>query len=103
MHFVDKIFQQDNAAVHKSEIIGSFFFQENEWKVLEWPACSWDLNSFENLWAILKHRLQKQTVFFGENIKEKVSEIWNKIDADVVSSLYKNYTSRLLTSKRLKV
>ena len=34
MHFLDLIFQQDNAPVHKSKIIGNFF-QQNEWEVLE--------------------------------------------------------------------
>ena len=32
--FPGHIFQQDNAPVHKSKIIGNFI-QENEWKVLE--------------------------------------------------------------------
>ena len=62
MHFVDIIFQQDKALVHKSKTIGNLL-QENEWKVLEWPAYSPDLKPIENLWAILKQRLQKQTVF----------------------------------------
>ena len=66
---MDIIFQQDNAPVHKSKIIG-IFFREKEWKVLEWPANSPDLNSIENLWAILKQRLRKQ--FFWENLEESV-------------------------------
>ena len=58
MHFLDIIFQQDNAPKHKSKIIDNFF-QENEWKVLEMPPCSPDLNLIENLCAILKQRLRK--------------------------------------------
>ena len=65
MHFLDLIFQQDNAHVHKSKIIGNFF-QENEWEVLEWPAYSPDLNSIENLRVIWKQRLRKQQVFVGK-------------------------------------
>ena len=46
-NFLDIIFQQDNAPVHKSKIIGNFF-RENEWKGLEWPAYRSDLNPIEN-------------------------------------------------------
>ena len=99
-HFLDLIFQQDNALVHKSKIIGNFF-QENEWEVLEWPAYSADLNPIEKLWAILKQRLRKQTVFW-ENLEEKVYEIWNEIDADVVRNLYENYTNCPLNVKKAK-
>ena len=98
MHFLNTIFQQDNAPVHKSKIISNFF-QENERKVLEWPAYSPDLNSIENLWAILKQRLRKQTVFW-ENL-ENVYEIWNEIDPEV-RNLYENYTNRLLDVKKAK-
>ena len=99
MHFLDIFFQQDNAPVHKSKIIGNFF-QENEWEVLEWPANSPDLNRIKNLWAILKQRLRKQT-FFWENL-EKVYKLWNEIHADVVRNLYENYTNRLLAVKKAK-
>ena len=70
MHFLDLIFQQDNAPVHKSKIIGNFF-QENEWEALEWPAYSRDLNPIENLWAILKQRLRKQS-FLGKFRRKSV-------------------------------
>ena len=75
--------------------------KKNEWEVLEWPAYSPDLNPIENLWTILKQRLRKQTVFW-ENLEEKVYEIWNEIDADVVRNLYENYTTRLLDVKKAK-
>ena len=100
MHFLDIIFQQDNAPVQKLKIISNFF-QENEWEVLEWPAYSPYLNPIENLWVVLKQRLRKQTVFW-ENLEEKVYEIWNEIDADVVRNLYKNYTKSLLDVKKAK-
>ena len=100
MHFLDIIFQQDNAPVHKLKVIG-IFFQENEWKVLEWPAYSPNLNPIEKLWAILKQQLRKQTVFW-KNLEEKVYEMWNEIDADVVRNLYENYANRLLDIKNAK-
>ena len=85
--------------MHKSKIIGNLF-QENEWKVLEWPAYSHDLNPIENFWAILMQRLQKQT-FFRKNL-ERVYEIWIEIDPDAVRNMYENYTNRLLDVKKTK-
>ena len=66
IYFLDIIFQQDNAPVHKSKIIGNFF--------LELPAYSPDLSPIESLWAILKQRLRKQTVFW-QNLEEKIFEL----------------------------
>ena len=77
MHFLDIIFQQDNAPVHKSKIIGNFF-QENEWKVLERPAYSPDLNPIENLCAILKQRLQKHN-FLGKFRRKKCMKFGIKL------------------------
>ena len=48
-----------------------------------------------------KQRLRKQTVFW-ENFEEKVYEIWNEIDPDVVRNLYENYANRLLDVKKAK-
>ena len=100
MHFLDIIFQQDIAPVHKSKIIGNFV-EKNEWKALEWAAYSPDLNPIENLWAIVKQQFKKQAVF-RENLEEKVYGIRNEIDPDVVRNLYENYTKRLLDVKEAK-
>ena len=39
---------------------------------VSWPAYSLDLNPIENLWAILKQRLQKQIGFWG-TLEKKLS------------------------------
>ena len=59
----------------------------------------------ESYWKIMggSEAAIAETDFFWENLEEKVSEIWNEVDAEFVRNLYKNYTNRLLDMKKLMV
>ena len=50
----DYIFQQDNASVHTSRLIQSYF-NENNISILPWSARSLVFNIIENCWAELVH------------------------------------------------
>ena len=43
LNIPDLVFQQDNALVHKSEVV-PYFLARKQWEVLDWPAYSPDLN-----------------------------------------------------------
>ena len=95
MHFLGFIFQHDKAPVHKPKIIANFF-QENEWKVIEWPAYKPDLNPIEDLRAILKQQLRKQTVFLGKFRKSvwNLERNWRRRREKPLWKLYKPFTRR---------
>ncbi|KAG1653637.1 Transposable element Tc1 transposase [Nymphon striatum] len=55
----DGIFQQEIAPCHTSRKMRTFF-EESGLEVLDWPGNSPDINPIENLWVIMKRRLQKE-------------------------------------------
>ncbi len=67
--------QQDNDPKHTSNICKQFI-NENAPRLLEWPSNSPDVNSIENIWSVVKHKVEKKTwnideleLFLGEEFK----------------------------------
>lgn len=90
------IFQQDNASIHTARIINTYFAQQ-QLTVLEWPPNSPDLNPIENLWAIIKRRLdefENRPKTFDE-LWEQVQQVWEKISKEDIESLYESLPNRI--------
>jgi transposase len=90
------VFQQDNASIHTARIIKDYFSQQ-QLTILEWPANSPDLNPIENLWAIIKRRLDQfeyRPKTFDE-LWEQVQQVWEKIGLEDIQSLYESLPNRI--------
>ena len=88
-------FQDDNAPVDRARLTTTFM-DENEIKIMEWPAQSPDLNIIENVWLKLKIELQKnsETEDFRDQLYHKIFKIWTNISVDYIRSVYSSIPKR---------
>ena len=92
----DIVFQQDNAAIHKSKATMKWLEEQN-FELMDWPAKSPDLSPIENLWAILKKRLNTyQTPPNSIHVLwERIEEQWNTITPELCNKLIESMPKRM--------
>ncbi|KAI6655852.1 hypothetical protein LOD99_1586 [Oopsacas minuta] len=76
----DCVLQQD-LAPHTTKVVQRHYEASNI-KVMEWPVNSPDIAPIENLWAIIKSRLQNLDSTTKEKVIKSVLEVW-KSDPDI--------------------
>jgi len=83
-------FQQDNAPCHKSQATRNFL-DESEIRTIDWPPYSPDLNPIENLWSIIKKRIESVRRQNIDSVVQTTRKIWsddlNEICAELVASM----------------
>jgi transposase len=89
------IFQHDNDPKHTAGNIKNWLAKQ-EFKVMEWPAQSPDLNPIENMWALLKQRLYRNYEQPPKGMNEhweRIHETWYKITKEecqkVIGTMHK--------------
>jgi len=86
-------FQQDNAPCHKAKSVTKWF-QENNIKVLQWPARSPDLNPIENAWTVIDRKLTKAPVTSADDLRESLKNFFDNLSTEYCRKLFDSIKRR---------
>ena len=86
-------FQQDNDLKHTSQVAKEFL-KENFPEVMDWPSNSPDLNPIENLWGIVKHRVEKRMPSNISELEQYMVEEWENIPNEFLTNLISSMRDR---------
>lgn len=89
-------FLQDSAPCHKSKKVMKYLKNfQSEFKVIDWPGNSPDLNPIENCWGILKAELGKKTFANIAEMREALTREWFSLPLSYFQNLVKSMPNRL--------
>ena len=87
------MFQLDNAPCHKAKSVTEWF-EQNNIKILLWPARSPDLNPIEDVWTVQDRKLTKETVTSAEDLREILKESFNGLTVEYCRKLFDSIRRR---------
>jgi transposase len=87
--------QQDNDPKHRS-CLAKNFLQKEVPETIDWPSNSPDVNPVENLWSILKRRVEKRKPSNLDELNQFLHEEWKIIDLSILNNLIKSMKTRCL-------
>lgn len=98
-HTKNFTFMQDNASVHASKSTIQWLNSRNI-PLLDWPACSPDLNPIENIWGILVRQIYRDGRQFNsvEEFREAIAAAWNNLDPGILKNLVESMPNRIFNS-----
>ena len=98
----DWIFQQDNAAAHTALKCRDLFREKNI-RLLDFPPRSPDLNPIENLWAIVKSRVNRNGPYTSSDaLWNEFSKEFYAIDPALCQKLVHSMVDRVAAVKKAK-
>ena len=92
----DPILMEDGAPVHRSKFPKEWRERNNVEK-LDWPAQSPDLNPIENVWMVMKDRLQKNNppISSIDDMKTALQLCWDSLDVISINKYIETVPNRI--------
>ena len=90
----DFTFQHDLAPAHSAKSTKKWF-EDHGITVLSWPANSPDLNVIENLWGIMKRKLQKYRCSNLKQLKASIEQVWKSVTPEDCGKLVASMPLRI--------
>jgi transposase len=85
--------QQDHDPKHRSSKTERWL-TANVPAVMNWPSNSPDMNPIENIWNIMKHRIEKRKPININELKTFIDEEWENIEKGVIINLINSMKNR---------
>lgn len=91
------VFQQDNAPPHASRSTKGFL-RRNSVEVLDWPACSPDMNPMENIWGHLVRKIYEhnQTYSSLQGLRSAILRAWDELPLQTLRNHAASMPARLV-------
>lgn len=87
------ILQEDNDPKHRSRLC-TVWKAENDIETLDWPAQSPDANPIENVWSIIKRKLQGKRVYTLKQLCYHIRAIWRSLPQQYAENLVESMPKR---------
>ncbi|KAI6650101.1 hypothetical protein LOD99_6183 [Oopsacas minuta] len=84
------LFVQDGAPAHRAKLTQEWCKQNlpGFWQKAEWPGNSPDLNPIENLWSILKDKVEEfEQASTMNNLVKNLEKAWSGISGEVLQNM----------------
>ena len=85
--------QQDNDPKHTSRVAKDFVAKKRI-NALDWPSNSPDLNPIENLWQIIKNKVEKRMPKNIDDLKQFLVEEWKATSQETINNLVMSMKTR---------
>ena len=87
-------FMHDGAPAHRSKVVKKFL-ADTEIEILDWPGNSPDLNPIENVWNVMKNKVQASKPTNIKDLQEALKRLWINMDASYFAKLAESMPKRL--------